>query len=293
MERDSRPAITPEDCFVATNGLRLHYRDWGGAGQPIVLLHGLASNARIWDFVAPLLARAARVIALDQRGHGASDRPEHGYTFDEVTADLAGVTDALGFDAPLIVGHSWGANVAVTYAASHAAGGIALVDGGTFDLSATPGMTWEEAERTMAPPRLAGTPRARFMEMMRERAMPDLWSAEVEDIIMAQFDVFPDDTIAPRLTFERHMAIVRAIWDYHPAELLASVTCPVLVLPTMREGASDWVERKRAAIAAAELVAPHMRTFWLEDSIHDVPLQRPALLADTLIEFVNEIGTHT
>jgi pimeloyl-ACP methyl ester carboxylesterase len=282
----------PSDIYVDANGLRLHCRDWGGRGRPIVLLHGLASNARIWDFVARRLRRFARVVAIDQRGHGASDRPEQGYTFDLVTQDLRAALDALHLEAPVIVGHSWGANVAVAFAAAHPAlpAGIALVDGGTFDLSATPGMTWEDAERTMAPPRLAGTPLTKFLGMIRQGTLDELWSEELEEIVMAQFDVFPDDTIAPRLSFERHMEIVRAIWDYHPAGLLAKVRCPVLMLPCVREPAGEWFERKRVAVAEVERTTPLARTVWLTDAIHDVPLQQPERLADVIVAFVREIN---
>jgi pimeloyl-ACP methyl ester carboxylesterase len=284
--------MTATDAFVTANGLRFHYRDWGGRGQPVVLLHGLASTARIWDFVAPLLADAGRVIALDQRGHGGSDRSETGYSFAEVTADLVGVLDALGFARPVMVGHSWGASVAVSFAVAHPdrAVGIALVDGGTMSRASRPGITWEEFERMMAPPRLAGTPRTRLLERMRSGDLRDIWSPAVEEAIMAGFEVFPDDTIAPRLSFERHMQIVRAIWDYHPSELLPRVACPTLIMPAIRDGDIDWTRRKREGVALAERLLPRARTVWLEDSIHDVPLQRPALVAELLRGFVRELG---
>jgi pimeloyl-ACP methyl ester carboxylesterase len=279
----------PESKFVEANGLRLHVRDWGGDGTPIVLLHGLASNARIWDFVAPLLASYARVVAIDQRGHGLSDRPEDGYSHDEVTADLAELVDALQFERPAIVGHSWGANVAVCFAAQRPdrVAGVALVDGGTFELAA--GMSWEEAERTMAPPRLAGTPRARFLELVNRGDMGKVWSEQVEQILLANFDVREDDTIAPRLTFERHMKIVRAIYEYHPQELLPRIESPVLMLPTIRDGDREWAERKRAAVARAEQLAPRAQTHWFEDAIHDVPLQRPGEVAQVLVDFLRSL----
>ena len=74
-------AIQPVDGFVAANGLRLHYRRWLPLEErpdlsPILLLHGLASAVHIWNLVAPLLAdRGYSVTALDQRGHGESDKP--------------------------------------------------------------------------------------------------------------------------------------------------------------------------------------------------------------------------
>ena len=66
------------DKFAAVNGMQFHYVDWSGEGRPIVLLHGLASNSRIWDMVAPILHLMYRVVALDQLGHGATDKPDHG-----------------------------------------------------------------------------------------------------------------------------------------------------------------------------------------------------------------------
>ena len=149
------------DEFVTANGLRFHYRDWGGSGPPIVLLHGLSSNARIWDFVAQDLSSDWRVLALDQRSHGGSEGPEDGYGWPEVTSDLAAYLDGVGLERPLIVGHSWGANVAASFAATfpERPAAIALVDGGTSGFSSSPEMTWERVREMLAPPKLKGVAR--------------------------------------------------------------------------------------------------------------------------------------
>ena len=76
----------PRDLTVGLDGMPFHYRDWGGAGQPIVLLHGLASTCHIWDLVAPILRRAFRVVALDQRGHGESGKPHRDMTLQRLPA---------------------------------------------------------------------------------------------------------------------------------------------------------------------------------------------------------------
>ena len=65
----------PESRFVRVNALELHLLDWAGQGPAVILLHGLASNAHIWDAVAPYLVEGARVVALDQRGHGRTSLP--------------------------------------------------------------------------------------------------------------------------------------------------------------------------------------------------------------------------
>ena len=56
---------------VVRDGVRLVCRDWGGPGEPLVLLHGLAGHAGEWDTLARSLSPHYRVVALDQRGHGA------------------------------------------------------------------------------------------------------------------------------------------------------------------------------------------------------------------------------
>lgn len=71
-------------------GFKMHVREWAGEKRPFVLVHGLASNSLTWNQVGHLLAAAGhRVLAIDQRGHGLSDKPEEGYDFETVTADLA------------------------------------------------------------------------------------------------------------------------------------------------------------------------------------------------------------
>ncbi|MEV5149699.1 alpha/beta fold hydrolase, partial [Streptomyces sp. NPDC052727] len=59
---------------MVRDGVRLACRDWGGSGSPIVLLHGLAGHAGEWDVLAQRLSSRYRVVAVDQRGHGASER---------------------------------------------------------------------------------------------------------------------------------------------------------------------------------------------------------------------------
>jgi len=75
---------TATDRSVPGDGVTLHARDWsnGSAARPVVLLHGLSSNARTWDGVAPrLAAEGLRPVAIDQRGHGESEQPSSGYDF--------------------------------------------------------------------------------------------------------------------------------------------------------------------------------------------------------------------
>jgi pimeloyl-ACP methyl ester carboxylesterase len=283
------------DTWITIDGLRLHLRDWGGpeASPSILLVHGLASNARIWDLLAPLLAPDFRLMAIDQRGHGLSDKPDNGYDLPTIAGDLAAAIVALGWSRPLVVGHSWGANVALQLAADHPdlPAGIVLLDGGTNELASA--MLLEETLERLAPPRLAGTPRAEFLERLRGRWTSGGLSQAVEQAIMANFAIDAEDRIAPQLTYENHLKIVRGMWEQRPTQLFARVACPTLIipaeLPPADQSAAEWLDRKRRAVAIAEASIPHARVVWAHDTIHDVQLQRPEWLASVLAAFARSL----
>src|SRR5512138_1653780 len=126
----------PLSQFISANGLNFHLLDWGGQGQRLVLLHGLASQAHIWDLLAPKLIDSFHVVALDERGHGLSDKPDNGYDLATSVSDLNAIWEALGIDRAVLAGHSWGGNIAVQYAVDHPArvSGLILIDGGFLQI---------------------------------------------------------------------------------------------------------------------------------------------------------------
>lgn len=112
---------------VVRDGVRLACRDWGGPGAPVVLLHGLAGHAGEWDEPARRLSTAYRVVAVDQRGHGASERHPHDVSRAAYVADVAAVVDQLALERPVLVGQSLGGHTAMLAAAAHPALVRALV----------------------------------------------------------------------------------------------------------------------------------------------------------------------
>lgn len=93
--------------FVTANGARLHYLDFGGRGEPVVLLAGLGNTAWIWsDFGARLARDGFRVVALTRRAHGESAAPASGYALDTLAADVLAFMDSLGLARAHLVGHS-------------------------------------------------------------------------------------------------------------------------------------------------------------------------------------------
>lgn len=289
--------MTPKNQFVELRGLRFHYRDWGGSGQPLVLLHGLASNSLIWKLVAPLLARRFRVLALDQRGHGPSDKPDDGYDFQSITGDLQAFIEALSLERPALVGHSWGANVALQFAAERPddVSWLALVDGGFLEISAFPGMTWERTLEMMSPPPLAGLKLKTFLQGARNwPGLGSVWNDDVQEIVLANFRIDEDETIHPHLSRENHLKILRSLWEQKPSALWPHLRCPALLIPAASDHqdsrTTSWMDHKRKAIALAEEHAPTVRVTWLEDTIHDVPLQRPHELMEAIDGFLEGLA---
>jgi pimeloyl-ACP methyl ester carboxylesterase len=287
----------PHDGMVAGAGVMLHFRDWGGppTAPALLLLHGLASSARIWDLVAPLLARYRRVVALDQRGHGLSEKPDTGYDFATVIADDLATAKSLGLGARYAVaGHSWGANVALEFAAGHPESvvSVLLVDGGFGMLRQRPGASWEQISRDLAPPEFAGTPAETFVGWMR--AHNPNWRSELEEIALNIVELRADGTVGPRLSRANHMRILRAMWDEDPTLIYPAVQAPVLYVlaePPPASGAqgSGHATLKRQGIMQATKLlvsAPQVTVDWMPDTIHDIPLQRPEELARRMEAFL-------
>jgi pimeloyl-ACP methyl ester carboxylesterase len=100
-----------------TTGLRLHYAVQGHSnGHPIILLHGYTDSWFSFSRVLPRLPTSYRVYALDQRGHGDSDRPANGYGMRHLAADVLAFMDAMELAQASVVGHSMGSLVALELA---------------------------------------------------------------------------------------------------------------------------------------------------------------------------------
>lgn len=96
-----------------STGVRLGYLEQGDpAGPVVILLHGYGDTRRSFGRVLPLLPRALHVFALDQRGHGDSERPIGGYAMHDLAADVVAFMDAQGIARATLVGHSMGSFVA-------------------------------------------------------------------------------------------------------------------------------------------------------------------------------------
>lgn len=284
--------MNPASGMVAVrDGVGLRALRWCEPGAdststPVVLIHGLASNARLWDGAARALAgRGHGVVALDLRGHGLSDKPDHGYELHSVARDVVDVIESLAGDdprwsRPLVIGQSWGGNVVVKIAADNPASvrGVVAVDGGTIDLAKS-FRTWDECRRALSPPALEGMPAERLRSYIRA-AHPD-WSDEAIDGQMHNMEHRQDGTVAPWLTLDRHLAILRGMWEEPPSEMWQSISIPVLFTPASKND-DDHTKLKRAQLDDAQRQLPRCDVRWFQPADHDLHAQFPDQFAEVV-----------
>ncbi|MEU6974007.1 alpha/beta hydrolase [Kitasatospora aureofaciens] len=110
--------------LITNDGVRLSYRDSGGDGVPLVLLHGWGQTQDMFRHQYEALAPGRRVVTVDFRGHGRSGKPRHGYRIARLAHDVLGLVDHLGLDTFDALGWSMGASVWWSFIDQHGTGRI-------------------------------------------------------------------------------------------------------------------------------------------------------------------------
>jgi pimeloyl-ACP methyl ester carboxylesterase len=222
------------------------------------------------------------VTAIDLRGHGLSDKPDTGYDMANIADDVLDVVNALSarqrnWVRPLVLGQSWGGNIVVEYAHRHGdtIRGIVAVDGGSIELSqAFP--EWGQCKVTMSPPAIAGMQYEKLRSYIRAAHLD--WSEEAIDGQMHNMERMSDNTIRPHLTFERHVKVLRGLWEHLPSTLWSDIKVPVMFTPASRTEDAH-TKTKRAQIQFALDNLSHSRVEWFTPADHDLHAQFPLQFA--------------
>jgi pimeloyl-ACP methyl ester carboxylesterase len=269
-----------DEGYLDREGVRLHWLEWAPSGAPespaILLLHGLSSNARYWERVARRMTNR-RLVALDQRSHGLSDAPPSGYGFDLLAADAGHVVRELELDRPVVVGHSWGATVALEVGATLAelVSGVALIDGPIASMSER--ITWEDASRMMQPP----LPRYHSYEEAYQASrhlLGEAWEEDLKPFVKSGLRR-DGDTWVLTLTRPVRLLILEELYQFRPEVAVAAIDVPLLV----GLAANDTALRARKEEGARRMqeICPDADIRWY-DSRHDIPLIRADEVATDL-----------
>jgi proline iminopeptidase len=273
---------------LADDGCRLWAAD-SGPGQPLVLCHGGPGLWDMFDTLTPLLTDDTRAIRWDQRGCGRSDR-RGPYSLARSTADLDAVRAHFGLGQMAVLGHSWGATLALRYALDYPGRVSALVYASGTGL----GWAWREPFGQEMARRLAPH-RARITEL-RDR---DRTAAQDQELAVLQWSAeFTGDSAMRHarqmatpwfgINRQAHDAIwgeLERTWREH--DLVAAcqrLTIPVLII----DGADDI--RPRRAVDSLERALPGAVRVMLPGAGHLPWLEAPGAFAAALLDFLHQAG---
>jgi pimeloyl-ACP methyl ester carboxylesterase len=272
--------VRPESVLVDT-GVGLAVRRLEGDGHPVVLVHGLASNALLWRHVAEdLNDRGHAVACLDLRGHGRSDRPPEGHTTAQAAADLNACMTAMGWGdrRPIVAGQSWGGNVVLRAAqTSDQWGGVAAVDGGWIHLRRR-FESFDDCWEQLAPPDFGQ--RAPDEALSWIGTMVQSWPPGALEAVIGNLEVV-DGQVRNRLDRRHHRSIVHSLWSDDPADVYPGVTVPVSLIVAGRSASDD--------VDAAAAGLPDATVDWHPEAHHDIHLQHPDLVSREILALLDRV----
>lgn len=282
--------------LTTSDGVTIHYEidreaPRGKELDPgaIILLHGLSQQRHFWGPVISTMAQTdgSAIVVVDQRGHGDSDSAlDVSYSIDRCAQDILELIEAIEAPWVTLVGHSWGASVALRAAAELGSRcrSVVLIDGGVFG----PAMLGDAQDvREQLRPPLLGLPLDEIFELMRSGDLGRYWTPAVQNALSPTFAVDDEGLARTRIGVARHMSVLDGLLAYAPERDLATlgtleqtevwvVICSPLT-PAVELGL-DWPAIQRLALSTVAELVPSARVLEWRGGIHDVPLQWPALV---------------
>lgn len=283
--------VLREDGFTAVGGVRIHYEAWG-AGDPVVLVHGLGASAAAWRRVAPHLAEAGyRVLALDLKGCGLSSRPQGDYSRKALAELVCGFMDNLGVEkARAVVGHSMGGAIALEIATSWPGRTdlVAVIDG--QGIVTTPWLLQAAAPMTPLVGTLASSvtalspvaPRRFFARMYLKRIFAD--PAAVTEELVETYAASADAGYQRAMfAMMQHLSQTADL-----ADAVRTLAAPALLIWGKQDPICPraFGQELYAALPDAEL-------YEIDGCGHCPPEERPAETASLLVDFFARRGPRT
>lgn len=225
-------ASPPKTDFFQDHGVRLHYLDWGGLGDTMLLLTGFGDSAHIFESLAPKFTDRFRVLGLTRRGHPGSETPDNGYDTGTLAEDMHQFLNRLGIDRVLLVGHSMASGEMTHFAALHPdrTSGLVYLDA-AYDRTEMPVILGQNPCANVAPPQTEGELHASEEAYLAHllRSWPsylDVWSDLLDREFRRQIAVQADGTATDLMPSSVAAALWQGMYDYHPE--YEAVDAPIL-----------------------------------------------------------------
>jgi len=258
--------------YYDNDGCQLHYEEYG-KGAPVLLVHGLGSSTRDWEYQIPELAAHYRVIALDIRGHGRSDKPRERYSIAGFAEDVRALIEHLGLDRVHLVGISMGGMIGFQLGVDHPEllKSLCIVNSG---------------------PEVKAKSPLEYLEIAKRWGLSRLFSLETIAKVLGNL-LFPKPEQAelrrkieerwPQNDKRAYLASLDAIIGWGVRERLARITCPTLVITADH----DYTPIAQKEAYVKEM--PDARLLVIEDSRHATPLDQPQRFNSSLLAFLEEV----
>lgn len=251
------------------NTVRIHYLD-AGRGEPLVLLHGLGSSSRDWEYQIPEFSEHYRVIAPDFRGSGASDKPKGPYRIADYAEDTWALLDKLGLGRVNLVGLSMGGATAFEMAARRPERVRRLVVVNcppSFALSSP--RKWFELALRLAVVGVLGMDK--MAAIVGDRLFPEADQAELRDEFVQRYAA----------NDKRHyLWSMRALAGWSVVDRLQRIACPALMLTAEH----DYTPTAEKRVAVDRLPAGELQV--IRDSRHATPIDRTAAFNEAVLDFL-------
>lgn len=258
--------------YAENNGTKIFY-DTYGQGTPIVFLHPWTTNGYIWYYQVFPFALTNKVIVVDHRGHGRSDKPKAGYSIQEHARDVGAVLDAEKADKAILVGNSIGGMIAMQYTLDNPnrVKGLLILSSGTGLGEGMP----KEAAAAFAND-FVGTFGALLEGAVSAKSKRE--RPEILDVMKAHFQV---QSNFPKHVFDSSMADPNGVFGWNIKDRLSSIRTPTLIIAGEEDNATT--------VAANKLLAdniPGAKLSVVKDVGHFHQLEKPREFNAALKEFI-------
>ncbi len=219
---------SPKPKVVDANGIGLSYLDWPGDRGPVICLPSIAGHKGSFTALAQRLSPEYRILALDLRGRGESDKPTNGYGFAYHARDILAFADALGFETFSLIGHSFGATAGVYLASIQPSRvrSLVLIDGGADPKAETLQLMRQGIRRLdKTYPSLA-----EYLEMQRGVSYHKPWTPALETYLTQDVIVQSDGSVQSKSSAKALERDLDMHFYYSMCLHFPNLKCPVLFL---------------------------------------------------------------
>lgn len=270
----------PLEDLIPLRDISMHVVEWPGADPPVLAIHGSAGNAYVLTALGERLAPDVRVIAVDLRGHGFSDKPPRGYSVADHVSDLRQLAGALELEQPVLLGHSVGGAIATFAAEAVSAAGVILLDAVVGDRAPGRGRRYAGFQEYLERWQLDGREPQTDVERWIDRS--------------ARYTLAPGPDGSYRMRGLRQAleAEWESVTEADSLGALRRLTCPVLVVQASEPWIAGLPYLPDAAIRAQVAAARHATVHVAVGSHHGEVVRDPdAALVEAIKQSVRSVGS--